>query len=162
MLSIGRAIAPRFRELDRRECEAILAKHSVGRLAFALHDRVDVAPLHYALVDGWIYGRTSIGSKLNSVAHNRWVAFEVDEVDGPFDWRSVVVHGGWYQWDTAPPAEQATWEGGIEALRRLVPGTLEAGDPVPFRTVVFRVHLAEVTGRECVSGRGRGADQART
>lgn len=148
-------MTPRFRELDRRACEAILAKHSVGRLAFALHDRVDIAPLHYALVDGWIYGRTSLGAKLNSVAHNRWVAFEVDEVDGPFDWRSVVVHGAWYHWDSAPPAEQATWERGIEALRRLVPGTLEASDPVPFRTVVFRVHLAEVTGRECTSSRGR-------
>jgi nitroimidazol reductase NimA-like FMN-containing flavoprotein (pyridoxamine 5'-phosphate oxidase superfamily) len=54
MFRIGGAMTPRFRELDRRECEAILAEHSVGRLAFALHDRVDVLPLHYALVDGWI------------------------------------------------------------------------------------------------------------
>ena len=142
---------PQFRELDRTECQAILARHSVGRLAFALHNRVDVEPLHYAVVDGWLYGRTSAGAKVNSVAHNHWVAFEVDEVNGTFDWRSVVVHGGWYTQDTAPPADHASWQRGIDALRALIPGSLSADDPVPHRTVVFRIHLAELTGRECRS-----------
>ena len=142
-------MTPRFRDLDRVECEAMLARHSVGRLAFASQNRVDIEPLHYALVDGWIYGRTSGGAKVDSIAHNRWVAFEIDEVKGPFDWRSVVVHGAWYWWDNAPPSEHDKWERGVEALRALIPDTLTTQDPAPFRTVVFRIHLAEVRGREC-------------
>jgi uncharacterized protein len=145
-------MTPQFRELDREACEAMLSTHSVGRLAFASHNRVDIEPLHYALVDGWLYGRTSPGNKLTSIAHNRWVAFEVDEINGLFEWRSVVVHGAWYLWENAPPAEQPAWERGIGALRALVPDTLTPQDPVPFRTVVFRIHLAEVTGRECRPG----------
>jgi uncharacterized protein len=147
----GAVTRPHFRALDRAECEAMLARHSVGRMAFAHHNHVDIEPLHYVFVDGWIYGRTSAGAKVNSVAHNRWVAFEVDEVNGPFDWRSVIVHGAWYAWEAAPPAEHASWQRGIDALQKLVPGTLTANDPVPFRTVVFRIHLAEVSGREAAT-----------
>jgi uncharacterized protein len=127
----------------------MLARHSVGRVAFVQHNRVDVEPLNYAFVDGWIYGRTSPGRKMDAVAHQHHVAFEIDEVFGPFDWRSVVVHGGWYRMETAPPAELRGWERGVEALRALVPGSLTKDDPVPFRTVVFRIHVAEITGREC-------------
>jgi len=141
---------PLIRELDRAACEALLARHSVGRVAFTHRNRVDIEPLHYVFMDGWIYGRTSPGPKIDAVAHQHHVAFEVDEVSGPFDWRSVVVHGGWYRMEMAPPAELVSWERGVDALRALVPGTLTKDDPVPFRTVVFRIHAAEVTGRECL------------
>ncbi|HZS62173.1 MAG TPA: pyridoxamine 5'-phosphate oxidase family protein [Gemmatimonadaceae bacterium] len=141
---------PRIHELGRSACEAILARHSVGRLAFTAHNRVDIEPLHYVFLDGWIYGRTSPGRKILAVAHQHHVAFEVDEVAGPFDWRSVVAHGGWYSMESAPPAEAASWERGVAALRKLIPGSLMENDPVPFRTVVFRIHVAEISGRECL------------
>ena len=85
---------PVIRSLDRTECEALLARNHIGRVAYALHDRVSITPLHYVFLDGWLYGRTSHGAKIGIVAHNHWVAFEVDEVARLFDWRSVVVHGG--------------------------------------------------------------------
>ena len=54
--------APLFAVLNRfEECEDILARNTVGRLAFALQDRVSVLPVHYVYEDGWIYGRTSAG-----------------------------------------------------------------------------------------------------
>jgi len=141
------SFAPQFRPLTERECHRVLARNHVGRLAYSLHDRVDIEPLHYAFVDGWLYGRTSLGSKLVSLAHNHWVAFEVDEVDGIFDWRSVVVHGGWYTQELAAPGEAASWDKGIRQLRRLVPGSLSTADPVPFRWVIFRIQAAEISGR---------------
>ncbi len=145
---------PVFRALTRRMCETILARNTVGRVAFSLRDRVDIEPLNYVLIDGWLYGRTSRGSKLAVVAHNRWVAFEVDEIDGPFDWRSVVVHGAWYsRRPDTPPIERPGWDAGLAALTKLVPGTLGRGDPVPFRTILFRIDLAEVTGRAASQGR---------
>ena len=140
---------PVIRSLDRGECEAILARNHVGRVAYGLAGRVDIAPLHYVFLDGWLYGRTSHGAKLDIIKHNHWVAFEVDEVAGLLDWRSVIVHGGWYSYDSAPPSEHATWDRGIALLRELVAGTMTPNDPVPFRTVVFRIDTAEFTGREC-------------
>jgi nitroimidazol reductase NimA-like FMN-containing flavoprotein (pyridoxamine 5'-phosphate oxidase superfamily) len=88
---------PTFRELTRAECEAVLARCNLGRIAFSYRDHVDIEPIHYVLKDQWIYGRTTSGTKLRTLAHNRWLAFEVDEVEALFEWKSVVVKGALYQ-----------------------------------------------------------------
>jgi hypothetical protein len=138
--------------LSRTECEAILARHNVGRIAYARDSRVDIEPINYVYADGWIYCRTSRGVKVVTIEHQHWVAFEVDEVDGLFDWRSVVVRGGVYFLNAdSPLADEHSFAHGVELLRNLVPGTVTAHDPVAFRRLVMRIHLDEVTGRAAVS-----------
>lgn len=143
---------PVFRELRREESEEILSRNHVGRIAFAFHDRVDIEPIHYVFDSGWIYGRTGQGTKLATLAHHRWVAFEVDEVTDLFDWRSVVVKGAFYLVDADTPMQHdPAFTRGVELLRSLLPETLRADDPAPFRRSVFRIHLDEVTGRSASS-----------
>lgn len=145
--------APRIRELSRVEMEALLARNNVGRIAYAFQDRVDIEPINYVSANGWVYCRTSHGAKLELMGHHRWVAIEVDEVLGVFDWQSVVVRGATYVLKAdSPDDERNAFAPGLALLRQLVPGTLEGDDPVPFRQVVFRIHLDEVTGRESKSG----------
>lgn len=140
---------PRFRALDRAEIEAVLTRNHVGRIAYARGNRIDVEPIHYVYRGGWIYGRTSYGAKLEATGENWWpVAFEVDEVEDLFRWRSVVVHGGFYTLPPEGPGEER--ERAVEALRTLLPETLTPDDPVPFRDVLFRIAVQEVTGREAV------------
>ncbi len=144
---------PVFSELKRDEIDALLARNHVGRIAYAFHDRVDIEPINYVYADGWIYGRTSHGSKLETIAHHRWVAFEVDESKGIFDWSSVVARGVVdFLTPESAPADAHSFEHGLALLRELLPGTLQANDPVPFRHVVFRIHLDEVTGRQARTG----------
>lgn len=144
--------SPTFSWLDRAESEAILSRHHVGRIAYSFHDRIDIEPIHYAYEDGWIYGRTSPGAKLTTLAHHRWVAFEVDEADGPFDWRSVVVHGAVSLLTSeASTASEADAIHGLAVLRRFLPSTLTENDPAPFRTVLFRLAAAEITGRRATT-----------
>ena len=138
---------PYVRELNRDECLELLARNKVGRIAFSLRDRVDIEPLHYVLDGEWIYLRTSAGSKVATIAHNRWIAFEIDEVEELFRWRSVVVHGSIHL-VTADSSGVETHEHAIEAMRQVIPETLTDADPVPFRDVILRIHLDEVTGRE--------------
>jgi uncharacterized protein len=146
--------APRIRELGREEIDAILARNHVGRLAYAWQNHVDIEPLHYVYDGGWIYGRTSHGAKMEATGY-AWspVAFEVDEIEGLFRWRSVVVHGGFY---TLPQKgaewEEAEWKRGVELLRKLIPATFTDDDPVAFRTVLFRIAVQEATGREATPG----------
>jgi nitroimidazol reductase NimA-like FMN-containing flavoprotein (pyridoxamine 5'-phosphate oxidase superfamily) len=140
---------PTFRDLAEAECHALLNRHHVGRLALSHKDRVEIVPIHYVHDEGWIYGRTAAGSKLEIAAHNRWVAFEVDEVDGLFDWRSVVGKGGLYILrKDGSEQEQALYDKGLKMIRRLVPEALTPNDPVPDRALLFRIHLDELTGRE--------------
>src|SRR3954467_9300272 len=94
-----KASLPKFRELRPPESRALLRRSRVGRLAFTFKDRVDVEPIGYVFSGDWLYARTSPGAKLLKLAHHPWVAFEIDEVVGPFDWKSVVVHGTAYGLD---------------------------------------------------------------
>lgn len=127
----------------------------VGRLAFALHDRVNVVPVHYAYSGGWLYGRSAPGGKFLKILRNRWVAFEVDEHKELFDWRSVVVHGALYVIEPRRDAHQrAVYDRAVELLRGLIPETLDIGDPVPFRNQLFRIHASEVSGRYSISHEG--------
>ena len=144
--------APVFRALTPTECEKLLSRNHVARIAFSFHDRVDIEPVHYVYERGWMFGRTSLGSKLMTLAHSHWIAAEVDEIDGIFDWRSVVVRGSFY---TVSPdgsgPEADAWSRGVDLLRTLIPETGTADDPVPFRTIIFQVKVEQTTGREATS-----------
>ena len=140
---------PILRELSRPECEDVLARNHLGRIAFAFASRVDIAPIHYVFSNQWIYYRTSQGSKVSTIAHHHWVAFEIDECESFFDWRSVVVKGSCHVLDagTSTNPDPAYFQG-IATLRTIMPETLKSSDPVPFRQTVMRIHLDEVTGIE--------------
>lgn len=145
---LDQPLGPVIRDLSRAECEAMLARGYIGRIAYAVGSRVDIEPINYVYADGWIYCRTSPGTKTAILAHHRWAAFEVDEVDGLFDWRSVVVRGSVYLLNShSPPVAQHSFAHGVELLRKLFPRTGTEHDPVPFRGLVLRLHLDEVTGR---------------
>jgi nitroimidazol reductase NimA-like FMN-containing flavoprotein (pyridoxamine 5'-phosphate oxidase superfamily) len=113
-----------------------------------MHDRVNIEPISYVHSAGWLYGRTSPGAKLTTLEKNKWVAFEVDEVQSLFDWQSVVVHGGLYILDPQPPpGAKDEWAAALTLLRRLLPSAFREDDPLPFRDVVFRIAVQESTGR---------------
>jgi len=148
-----------FSELSRDEVEAMLARNRVGRLAFSLHDRVDVQPIHYIYEHGWLYGRTSEGSKLAALQHNQWVAFEVDEITDLFDWRSIVIHGSfWVMHPRGSPRAEELWTKAAELVSKIVPGSLTETDPVPFRQTLFRIAVSDVRGREAKTKLRRAED----
>lgn len=146
-----------IRDLDFAEIEAMLQSHRYGRLAFTFRDRVDIEPIHYVYEAGWLYGRTSPGTKLTVLAHHPWIAFEIDEVHGLHDWKSVVVKGTVYFAEAdGSESDKEAHARTLAVLRRLVPGLLTERDPFPERSVLFRVHIDEMHGRGSSSG-GRRA-----
>ena len=145
--------APVIRDLTPDECLAVLARGTIGRLAFAFRGRVDIQPVHYVYDEGFIYGRTSAGAKTVLLAHNPWVAFETDTVRATFDWESVVVKGSFHVLDPEGTArEHLTYEHALGLLRAIVPHTMRSGDPTPWRDVVFRIAVDDVTGRQSRPG----------
>jgi nitroimidazol reductase NimA-like FMN-containing flavoprotein (pyridoxamine 5'-phosphate oxidase superfamily) len=137
------------------ECRVILARNRVGRIAFAQRNRIDIVPLHYVFADGVLCGRTARDTRLQRITENfsnAWpAAFEVDEVDGLFDWRSVVVHGNVHaatKGDREWRRDEPKWEKTVRALRGVLPEAFTAADPTAFRDVVVRVDVTEISGRE--------------
>jgi uncharacterized protein len=142
-----------FSTLDTAACEALLLAHHVGRIAYSFRDRVDIEPLHYVYHDGWLYGRTREGTKLHTLSHHPWVAFEVDEVSALFEWKSVVVHGRIEFPDPQrADADTLRHELAVTAFRTLVPEAFSERDPTPDRDVVWVLPLHTVEGRMATMG----------
>lgn len=136
--------------LDRRACEAILARNSVGRIAFAHHDHVNISPATYVYADGWLFARADATLR-GALRQNRWVAVEVAEVTGVAEWQSVVIRGACYATSLSGSAtEDATIARGVALLRGQVPKMSRAGGEAPFSTTIFRLHADEMTGYRAV------------
>ena len=139
---------PKFFVLTPKDCADVLQRNDVGRLAFINREIVDIEPIGYVAQGGWIFLRSAYGAKLESLAHNPYVAFEVDEIQGPLDWRSVVVHGTIYLLPhDGAPLEQREYHRAVEALRSMMPDALTDRDPVPERQIVYGLHIDRVDGR---------------
>ena len=139
-------LRPTFAPLPEEECRSFLARHHVGRVAYATSDGVDIQPVNYVFDNGWLWGRTQLGTKLATLAHRPTCAFEVDEVRGMFDWESVVAKG---HFDILDPETGSPdrYDRALDLLRQLMPGALTAHDPAPSRLVLFGIFVGEVTGR---------------
>jgi nitroimidazol reductase NimA-like FMN-containing flavoprotein (pyridoxamine 5'-phosphate oxidase superfamily) len=132
-----------FRDLTDAECRELLARNHVGRIAYQIREHVNIVPLGYVYHGEWLACRTQEGSKVSVLRQSPYVAFEVDEVEGLFDWQSVVVQGSWYEEDLPTSGREET----LRALRAVAPEVLTPDDPTPFRDVLFRIHIRDITGR---------------
>src|SRR5512141_1900891 len=128
------------RELSRSEIDEILARNNVGRLAYALRNRVDVEALPYAYDAPWIYARTTPAMKVATVEHLRFVTLEVDEIAGAGEWHSVVVRGAFYVLRADSPRERQILEHALELLGGQV-------DPGSGGSFVFRIPAHHAVGR---------------
>jgi nitroimidazol reductase NimA-like FMN-containing flavoprotein (pyridoxamine 5'-phosphate oxidase superfamily) len=141
------------RDLSRDESLALLAGHHIGRVGISFHDLLRVELAAYLYSGGWIYARTELGDDVVTVRHHPWAAFEVDEVMGIYDWRTVEAWGSveflssdvhtrdWFQFENA-----------VRLMRGVVPQILTADDPMPQRVQLVRMHVDSVRGRESHGG----------
>lgn len=142
-------------ELKAKEIEFLLQREWVARLG--LHDggRTYVVPIHYAFDGTAIYGRTNDGTKLRMMRANPSVCVEVDHVDDPSNWQSVMA---WGRFEELPGAAGATatamllarigplMKGGTHAPAHWRPMEAEQ-DQSMVPVVVYRVVLEQATGR---------------
>jgi uncharacterized protein len=135
-----------FSSLDEADARAFLARLHVGRIAYSLHDRVDIEPISYTFDRGWILGRTSVGTKLATLAHHPWCAFEIDHVSGAFEWTSVVAKGVFYLLDPESGSPDV-YARALKSVRALSPDAFSDADPSPHRTILFGIFVSEITGR---------------
>ena len=88
---------------DRAEVERVLMEAEVGRLGTSSGGRPYVVPISFAYRDGKIvFHGAKIGKKMENIARNPWVCFEVDTyeiipADDPcgftYNYRSVIADG---------------------------------------------------------------------
>lgn len=137
-----------FSALTRSACEQLLGRNNVGRLAYVKDGEPRIIPVHYVYRTRSLYGRTSPGSELGRAAREGDpVAFEVDEVDDLFNWRSVIVRGRMLLLPPESGARQSERGRALGILRTLIEGTFGDDDPTPHRTHIFRIPLEALSGK---------------
>jgi len=138
----------RFTKLSTAQCRDLLASNHVGRLAFRHGREVDIEPLGYVNRGSWLFLRSAFGTKFVAFAHSPYVAFEVDEVRGPLDWRSVVAHGTIHILDAdGAPIERRARAKAVRAIRSVAPAAMGPTDPTPERQIVYGMHIIDMEGR---------------
>jgi nitroimidazol reductase NimA-like FMN-containing flavoprotein (pyridoxamine 5'-phosphate oxidase superfamily) len=80
--------------LDDNECQLLLGRATVGRLAAVVDGRPSIFPVNFRRHGGAVVFRSDEGTKLDAAAREQPVAFEVDEVDSRerSGW-SIVIRG---------------------------------------------------------------------
>jgi hypothetical protein len=106
--------------IQEAECLEMLARNTLGRIAFVVETRQELFPVTYALRAGTVVFRTAPGTKL-SYAPGAQVAFEIDEYDPEtgVGW-SVVVHGIAY--DVTDAGDDFSWAARGTHITPLAPG----------------------------------------
>ena len=149
------------RRLTREAAESLCAKHHVGSLAIGFHDALTIELVNYVYSEGSIYGRLEDGPDLTVLKHHQWVAFQMSEVEGVYDWRTVTVRGS-VQLLIAERSEhdRAECEKALALLRSVVPAVMTDRDPIPQRVQLFRLFIDSIEGRESRSESARGLPPA--
>ena len=80
-------------KLTNEECESLLQKAALARLACALDNQPYVIPIYVAYDKGSLYALSTIGQKIEWMRTNPRVCLQVDEIQNNEQWTSVIVNG---------------------------------------------------------------------
>ena len=134
-------------EMTRDECEAVLRRNGIGRLAMVDGERPYLVPIAFAYARDAIYGHTPAGRKLAVLRRSPEVALLVDEIEDLGEWRSVLVEGRWSEL-TAPAAQDNARLIILNAFDNPWWATAGHGHATSLAdAVIYRIDIETLTGR---------------
>jgi nitroimidazol reductase NimA-like FMN-containing flavoprotein (pyridoxamine 5'-phosphate oxidase superfamily) len=128
--------------LSQDEIAQLLQRHRVGRIGCSANDRPYIVPINYVYQCDAIYAYSMPGRKINIMREQPLVSFEVDEIDGPSNWRSVIAEGV-YEELTESERSSLAKRLLVNGFGTLVSRGLDASSPI----VLFRIRITELSGR---------------
>ena len=84
-------------ELTEFEIEDMLKQQVTGRIGCHADDITYIVPINYVYKDGYVYGHSGPGKKIEMLRKNPKVCFQIDQVDSIVNWKSVVSWGEYQQ-----------------------------------------------------------------
>ena len=146
-----------IQEMTRQASLDFLAHKRFGRLACVREGQPYITPTSFALDGNHIYSFSTEGQRIEWMRLNPLVCVEVDEIESPQKWCSVVVLG---RYEELPKTEEteAARQHAYSLLQRRPqwwePGyakTILHGEEREFEPVYFRIHIRQVSGRRATS-----------
>ena len=141
-------------EMSRQECEDLLARLGLGRLACARDNQPYIVPIYFASEPGYLYGFSTMGQKIESMRLNPLVCVEADEIRSHIEWASIVVQGRYEEFPDTPEYSKRRQKAQsmLEEKRSLwwQPGFAAVQTRARFDrdiTVFYCIHIEQVSGR---------------
>ena len=139
-------------ELTPDECDDVLRRIPLGRLACARFGQPYIVPIHFSFdaERRCVYAFSSIGQKIQWMRENPKVCLEVEDIADKDHWTTVVAIGRYEEIHQAP--EEADARRRAEQLfqdRRewWLPAAGKVGPRDPAHVVIYRITLDQLTGR---------------
>jgi uncharacterized protein len=140
-------------ELTASDCEEVLARTTVGRLACARHDQPYVVPvsLYFDIGERALYSLSTVGQKIDWMRANPKICVEVDEIQEQLHWTTVVVFGRYEEIGLSAEESEARRRA-YELFQRRADwwlpglGKLTTGEE-HHTPVTYRIRVDSMTGR---------------
>lgn len=136
-------------ELTRAECEAVLARATIARLACVRNAQPYIVPIH-VVFDGYhLYGFSTVGRKVEWMRANPLVCVEVDDIDDPGNWTTVLVFGEYEELTRNDDEAARRWAEQLLAPRAQfwMPGLAKSPSHERVTPVAYRIRISRLTGR---------------
>jgi nitroimidazol reductase NimA-like FMN-containing flavoprotein (pyridoxamine 5'-phosphate oxidase superfamily) len=133
-------------DLDAIEIEDVMRRGQVGRLGVWGDGRVYIFPISYGYDGAFVYGISHPGLKVRLMRENPQVCLEVEEIESPARWRTVLAHGRFEEIEgeaARDAALAAIVSQGCEPAPPSLAPYIDEGE----RFIAFRIRLTERTGR---------------
>lgn len=146
-------------EMNQFQCQKVLEKATVGRLACAKDNQPYVAPIYFSFDGRHIYGFTTLGQKVEWMRANPKVCLEIDERTSHDEWTSVIVFGRYEELPDEPEFGAAR-VAAHEVLQKRAMwwepayiGTSHFDVPHSLTPIFYRIHIERITGRRATKNR---------
>ena len=140
-------------KLTSAECEKVLARTRLGRLACSRDNQPYIVPIsfYFAPNDRCLFSFSTVGQKIEWMRTNPKVCIEADEIIDRFEWLTVLVLGR-YEEIKRTNSKNAEMERARELLQNRptwwLPGAATLDDGTEHATPVFyRIAIDTLTGR---------------
>lgn len=132
--------------MSEEESRALLNSHRLGRLGCVAGGEPYVVPINYVYDGESLVSHSLPGRKIKAMRASPRVCLQVDEVDGPLCWRSVLAYGT-FEEVAGADARSAALNLLLSLFPRLTPVesliAVDAAAPAP---IVYRIRIDRVTG----------------
>jgi uncharacterized protein len=133
-------------ELAAEEVESVLRRQQIGRLGVIDGKRAYIFPVGYGYDGASVFVVSRPGLKLRLMHAHPEVCFEVEEIDTPSCWRTVMAHGHYEKVTDRYEQDRALARIAMQGETALPPSLAPYMDG-PEAMIVYRIQLAEKTGR---------------
>lgn len=142
--------------LDENQIEDLLKQQVTGRIGCYADGITYIVPINYVYKDGYIYGHSAAGKKIEMLRKNPQVCFQIDHIESIVKWKSVIVWGV-YQEITEREEMQEAMQGIIHHIIPLMPDENEhpshgitdneSDIGTSIDLILYKIRLTEKSGR---------------